>query len=246
MIKRRIHTLIEYQFNKRTGKFDEVRDDVYEYDGPVTLLGGAPVDEWTDWAFYNDGTEAGSVIIGSKNTDPAAGLDVDTIYFFRVGVHESAGNKWNNPTFQFEYNYNTEGWNNVTTAAAPVQATTSGNVTNLDDTTQRMTSFTYISPNEAVSTDGLVGEGYDPESSGFEILYVFQIPADQVADGDSIELRVTTLTTFDFVNQTNPTFLVIEAAGAIETLPTVGIVNTVGNKPVVTFTADVQSVIVLL
>ena len=59
------------------------------YDGPLALASTPPTMEVTNWAFYNDGTEAGSVIIGSINNNQT--LDVDTIYFVRWGLEETAG-----------------------------------------------------------------------------------------------------------------------------------------------------------
>jgi len=87
-----INTRLEYDAEGRL-----TRREGYWHEGPVLSAGGVPTLEHTDWAFYNDGTEAGSTIIGTKNVNPAKGdLANDTIYLYRAGVHETAGNSAKN------------------------------------------------------------------------------------------------------------------------------------------------------
>lgn len=199
---------------------------------------GTPTREWTDWAFYDDGTESGSVIIGAKNTNPT--LEVDTIYFFRAGAEETAGNRWNNAEINFEYNLNGGGWNPVTTASSVVRAVSSINVTDGDDTTQRMTAFTFITNNTAVDDSGTMNTVADPQNDGFEVLFVFQIQSGDVVDSDSIELRIlhSAGSAFDVVNQTNPTVTVSEGGSSTVRTPHClckqsGIWNTCNNTATV-------------
>ena len=176
-----------------------------------------PSTEHTDWAFYNDGTESGSVIIGSKNTNPT--LNVDTIYLYRAGVHETAGNVEDAPPFQIQYNLNAAGWNNVDGVSSVVQIVATSNIADGDDTTQRMTSFTHVSNNDGFDeVDGICGELADLQSNGFECLWAFQIIGTDVSDADSIELKVVFgsggRADLDAYNQTNPTITVSEAVAS--------------------------------
>lgn len=212
---RKIHSLVELIYNPKTDQYDVLRDEWAWYEGLLALASGTPTREWTNWAFYNDGTEAGSTIIGSANTNPT--LNTDTIYLFRAGYHETAGNTWTNPNISLQYNHNGGGWNSVTTSSAPVQAADSTNLTEQQDTTQRITIFTFASNNDSVSEDGNRSAlRPDPNNDGAEVLYAFQIPSGEVTDSDTIELRLwdeANSDTLDVVNQTNPTITVSEAAG---------------------------------
>lgn len=216
MKKTRIHSLIELIYNPRTGGYDVLRDEWVWWSGPLALAANDPVLEWTNWAFYDDGTESGSVIIGSVNTDPTLDVDTSVPYLFRAGVHETAGNKYTNLNCQFEYNHEGGGWNTVTTTSSVVQVLTSANLIDQDDTTQRITSFDYINVNYGVdNSDGIAGTIADPRNDGFECLWPFQIIGADVDDGDSIELRVK-INAGALIpgNQTNPTITVNKPAAA--------------------------------
>ena len=128
---------------------------------PILEAGGAAVIEHTDWAFYSDGTEAGSVIIGTKNTNPAKGdIPNDTVIFYRAGVEETAGNAAMNFTCQLQYNRNSAGFVDVNATSTHVQSVATANIADGADTTQRMTAFTYDGSNEGFDeVDGLAGGG---------------------------------------------------------------------------------------
>ena len=212
-MKRKIHTLIEYQYNKDTEQFDEIADESYLYEGDVVLAGGQPTLEASDWAFYEDGTESGSVIIGTKNNNQT--LDVDTIYLARFTVAETAGNSWNNGTIRFSYNHNGGGETNVTGTSSVIRSFATGNIADGDNTTQRISAITFISANGSFDeVDGVTG-AITMQSNGTEALFAFQILSADVADTDTIVLNVTegSGSAFDIV-PTWPTITVNEAAGA--------------------------------
>ena len=201
-------------------KYVEIESDGYWYDGPLALATTPPTMEVTDWAFYNDGTEAGSVIIGTKNTNPT--LDVDTIYLARFGLEETSGNNSKNTQPQLQYNHEGGGWNNVNATSSVVQSIATANIADGDDTTQRMTAFTYDSANEGFDeVDGIAGGGTtDLNNTGFESLFAIQILSGDVADTDTIVLKIVNSNDadadYDVYNQTDPTITVNEPVAAAD------------------------------
>lgn len=207
----------------RTGKV--VEEQGFWYDGPLALATTPPTMEVTDWAFYSDGTEAGSVIIGAKNTNPT--LEVNTIYLVRFGLEETSGNASKNTAPQLQYNLKGAGWNNVTDISSVVQAVATTNIADGADTTQRMTSFTYDSTNDGFDeVDGIAGGATaDLLSTGFEALFAVQILSGDVADEDTIVLKIVDSNDsdadYDTYNQADPTITVNEEVPAGLSIPIV-------------------------
>lgn len=185
-----ITTKAHLEWDEEKRQYIAITDEGYWYSGPLALATTPPVLEVTDWAFFDDGTESGSSIIGTKNTNPT--LDVDTLYQFRTGLEETGGNLGKNQTPQLQYNHNAGGWNNVTGSSLVIQAVASANLTDGGDTTQRLTAFTYDSSNEGIDeVDGLAGGATaDLISNGFEALFSFQIIGADVANNDTIQLKI--------------------------------------------------------
>ena len=214
--KRKIHTLIEYQYNKRTKQYDEITDEFYLHNGAVALAGGAPVRTVGDWAFYDDGTESGAAIIGLKNNNQT--LDVDTIYHIRFAWGDTAGNKWNNPSIQLQYNLNSGGWNNVNAASSVVQSAGAGSgLTDGGNTTQRLAlvSTTWVVTGGQEEVDGLFSTTIDPTDESSELVLAFTIISGDVVDTDTIELKIIdagAVEDFDVV-PTWPVVTVNEAGG---------------------------------
>ena len=190
--QRWINTRVELQWNSSTQQYDEVSVEGYWYDGPMALAHNDPAYDQDSFAFYNDGTESGSTIIGSVNTNPA--LELDTTYLVRFLVQETAGGTGNNTSIQFEYNLNGAGWNNVTGTSSVIRATDSANLTDGGNTTQRIGAGTYLTTNGGIDdVDGLAG-GANLDFAGndeAEMLYAFQIRSADVSAGDTIQLRCT-------------------------------------------------------
>lgn len=157
-------------------------------------MGGTPVLQRLDWAVYEDGTESGSVIIGSVSTNPTKGAIVNgTTYLARFGLHETSGNKLNNFVGDIMGRYNSGSWFDVNASSSYVRIVATANIADGDDTTRRLgSSYTYITSNAAFDeVDGLCGGGqFDPDSSGAECLFAFEIVDADVSDADTIELEL--------------------------------------------------------
>lgn len=215
--KRWINTKVVYDsFGK------EIYSEGYWYDGPLALL-TTPTRESADWAFYQDGPETSATIIGSKNTNPTKGdLSNDTLYQLRIGVEETAGGGWMNAVLQLEYSLNSGGWNHVDAASSVVQSLASGEVTIVDgnDTTQRITAYTFDTTNQGIDEVNGISGGSDPDlnNNGFECLFCFQIIGSDVSDNDTIDFKVTdSVTTLDMdtYQQTDPRLTVEVVAGSL-------------------------------
>ena len=185
--KRKIYKLIEYAI--KPDGFELLREDSFQYNGPVALLGGQPTIEQTDWAVYDDGTEAGSQIIGSVNNNVT--LEVDTIYLFRGGIEETANNLANNVSFATVYNHNGGGFNDVDDVSSVVQIVDSTNITDGDDTTQRLGgAFTFITANGGYDDVDGVTDGITLQNNGFEALWAIQIIGADVSPSDTIVIKI--------------------------------------------------------
>ena len=213
--QRWINTFVEFAWNAQTQQYESIKCEGYWYAGPLSLATTPPTMEVTNWAFYNDGTESGSAIIGSVNTNPS--LEPDTIYLVRFGIEETSGNASKNEAPQLQYNHNAGGWNNVTGSSSVVQSTATSNITDGADTTQRITAFTFDSTNQGFDeVDGIAGGGTaDLNNTGFEALFAFQIISTDVANNDTIVLKIVDSNAadadYDVYNQTDPTITVNES-----------------------------------
>jgi len=146
-----------------------------------------PTYDLVEYAFYDEGTEDGSIIIGTSNNQQT--LDVDTYYQCRFQIHNDNSKSYNNIVWTFEYNHEGNGWNDVTTSVAPIQAVDDDDLIDGDNCTNRLTSrAVFYAPNN-VTEDGTIAPYNHGATYYTEILLSFQIPAGQVSDGDEILIR---------------------------------------------------------
>lgn len=204
------HVIFEWDGSR----FVETYAEGYEYQGPLALAHTNPSLDQDSFAFYNDGTEAGSTIIGSVNTNPT--LDVDTTYLVRFLVQEAAGGTTTNTSVTLQYNHNSGGWNNVTTTSSVVKAVDSVNLTDGNNTTQRIGSGTFQSTNAGVIEDGTGGSVSFAGNDETEFLFPFQIVSGDVANNDTIQLQLVTLNTYT----RTPSITVNEPLSDITVTPT--------------------------
>lgn len=163
------------------------------YAGAWALATGDPYIEEYAYAFYNDGTESGSVIIGSANSQQT--ITVNTIFFIRFCIINSGTYGYKNLYLDFYYNHNDAGWPGVqiTTSSTVIQAVSSDNVAEEDDCTPRLThpSFTFVTNNDAVTEDGTSGSANTDVDQDYyyNCLLVARINAAYVSHGDEINVR---------------------------------------------------------
>ena len=102
-------------------------------------------------------------------------------------------------TFQLQYNRNGLGWNDVNGSSSVVRATASPNVADGANTTQQIGSGTFVSPNAGFDeVNGLAG-GTSLDFSGsdeVEVEFSVQIRSVDVANDDTIQLRIEGLDTY--------------------------------------------------
>lgn len=136
----------------------------------------------------DDGNETGGTFLGAVNSDQT--LDVDTNYRVRFEVGETGAGVSNNNIFTLEYDHNSGGFTAVT-ATSPLQWAASPNYAP-GDTTQQIGDGTYVGTNacqieSAATNDGTVDfAGND----NVEVEYCFTIDSGQVADTDTIVVRL--------------------------------------------------------
>ena len=191
-----INTEVILQWNPDTQSYDEVSTQGYWYDGPMALAHNTPNYDQDSYAWYNDGTESGSTIIGTANTSQT--LNADTTYLIRFLIQEDNGGTGNNNSFQLEYDVNNSGtWNNVTSTSNSVRAVASGNLTEGGNTTQRLGAGTFITTNAGVdSGDGAAGNISFAGNDEAEVLYAVQLRSADLSNNDTVQLRVQTINTF--------------------------------------------------
>lgn len=188
-MRRWVNTLVLYDHLGNV-----IRREGYWYDGGLSLAGAMVAFDQDSYAFYADGTESGSTIIGVKNSQQT--LDVDTFYQCRLLLQETGGAAGDCRTPEFEYNHESGGWLNVTTASSAIQAVDSTNLTHGNDTTQRLGSGTYVTPNAWITETGpmpTLAFGSGEECEG---LLSFKIVAADVLHDDNILLRMAGLDSY--------------------------------------------------
>jgi len=148
-----------------------------------------PTYDLIEYAFYNDGTEAGSTIIGSSNNQQT--LDTDTTYLCRFQLHNDNGKNAGSVVWTFEFNHQGGGWTDVSTSAAAIQAVGSDNLTEGQDCTNRLTNqgVSFEGDNNGVTEDGTTTSYSHGPGEYIEVLLAFQIPSGVVSDGDEILIR---------------------------------------------------------
>jgi len=145
----------------------------------------------TDYAFYSDGTESGSTIIGTQNNQQD--VDVDTNFQIRILMQEESATADDLELVYWEYELNSSTtWVPVTTTSSVLQAVDSTNLTNGDDTTSRLTggTGTFITPNAWVTEDGTSATLTYAASEHCEALLSATIVSGDVSNGDQILVRL--------------------------------------------------------
>lgn len=147
--------------------------------------------EQAGYAFYSDGNEAGSVIIGTADTQQT--LNTDTTYLARIlveNVNAGAGN------YGGGWEYSTTGtsgtWITISTSSSVIIAVSSTPLTETD-TTQRIGSGTFITPNTWVTEVGTFSNLSFVSLDECETLLAFQIVDADVSDNQEIHLRANGL-----------------------------------------------------
>lgn len=189
MSRRWINTFVIYDANGNV-----VRREGFWYDGPLALAAAMAAFDQDSYAFYQDGTESGSAIIGSANNQQT--LDVDTNYQCRILIQETGGASGEVKNANWEYNHQGGGWTVITTISSVIIAVDSTNLTNGADTTQRIGIGTYDSTNGWVSEDGSATNNTIDTNNECEGLLSFQIVGTDVSHGDEILIRMSTMDTY--------------------------------------------------
>jgi hypothetical protein len=178
----------------RTGGTNDLRVDLIQ----VTVYYSVPSFTQASFRGRNDsGNETTATWKDVADTDWTQ--KVDENFRVRFVVQETAGIGAADKAFQLEYNRNGGGWNDVTGASSVVRAWASPNVGDGDNTTQQVGSGTFVTPNAGFDeADGLAG-GTSLDFSGgdeVEVEYCVQISSMDVANDDTIQLRVKGLDAF--------------------------------------------------
>lgn len=167
--------------------------------------------------YADDGGEGAATPKAAENTGWTQA--VDETFRVRFVVDETAGGTESNITLQLQYNLNGAGFVNVTGSSSVVRAVASTHITEEGATTRQLTSGSGTFVTGAFDEDdGLAGEGtqIDFGSGGelTEVEYSVQILSADVADSDTITLRVirSSGTALENYAQT-PSLTVSEAGG---------------------------------
>lgn len=140
----------------------------------------------------DDGSQSGASWKATTNTNWTQAVDEN--FRVRFLVQETAGGSVNNANLQLQYNLNGTGWNSVNGTSSVVQSALSANFADDDNTTQQIGAGTFISPNSGMDeNNGLAGENNDIDFDGndeVEVEYCCQVLSGDVADTDTVQLRV--------------------------------------------------------
>lgn len=147
-----------------------------------------PVWAQQDYAFYSDGTESGSTIVGTAGSQQS--LDVDTIYFCRLAIAETAG-ATESPILDVRWQYNLAagGWTDVGTTT-PLQFAASSNVTDGGTTSDRIGGTGTFNAGRIYESANNTATVYTSSGNDHtEVLLVFTIDSAQVSNGQEILVR---------------------------------------------------------
>lgn len=141
----------------------------------------------TAYAFYLDGTEAGSVQIGATTTALERHADSNTVILLRVRLTESGGAAGaTTDDFQLQFDKNASGsWTSVTSGSSSVRGYASANLTDGGATTARISGAAG-----EIAEDGLVDDFQVLASTSPELLYSLELVAADLASGDALTFRV--------------------------------------------------------
>jgi hypothetical protein len=157
------------------------------YSGPWGRASVMASFDQDSYAFYQDGSESGSTQVGTTNNQTT--LEVNTTYGCRLLVQEANGAAGTARPGNWQYNHNSGGWVNITTISSVVKAVDSASLTDEGDTTQRIGSGTFVTPNAWVCEDGVLPNLAYGASEECEGLLAFQIIGADVSHGDEILIR---------------------------------------------------------
>jgi hypothetical protein len=169
----------------------------------------------TDYQGYDDDGAP-----GSATTKAGINLDwtqkVDENFRIRYAVEEVNGKAVSNVRPEFEYNLNSEGWNNITTTSSVVKVVLSSYYADDDaDNVQRVSSGgTFTGGN--LDEDGVCGEANQIDFAGsdiWEIESCFQIVGADVSHGNTVEIRSTRSNTTEWETYSNSASLTVDASG---------------------------------
>lgn len=144
----------------------------------------------TDYRWENDdGSESASTFTETVNTTTdvtVTGGDVNLR--LRLAVFDDGENVISSG--QLEFSINGGGYNNLTNSSTGCIYYNSGNLTDGDDCTQRITATSFATTNEGVIETGAGGIA-EFNGSGTEHLYTITFIAADLVNNDSINFRMT-------------------------------------------------------
>jgi hypothetical protein len=172
-----------------------------------------PVFEQAGYAFYSDdGGEAASTILGVKDTPVA--LQYRVPYHVRILIKETNGVAFSlggSPSLFWEYSLNGGDWLQPSIFNVVTFPWNSTHLTDVEDTTQRIGSGTFVTPNGGVketippvlSTIGYAGNDECEVVLSFRPLIGTGAGAAKV--GDTVRMRISGLDTYTLF----PTFTIV-------------------------------------
>jgi len=146
------------------------------------------------FAFYSDGTESGSIIIGTINNGITVGnedgtdKEFDTTILFRA-LLQSVGGKDGSDAYRLKVSKNSGAYAALS-AVSGITAIDSANLTQGDDCTQRIGAGSFVVDNNGVGDDTDTGTAATPNGEEHEVLFSFEIDAALVSDTDTFDFRV--------------------------------------------------------
>ena len=167
----------------------------------------------------DDGSETTATWIAAADTDWTQDVDVNFRVRFEIDFGDT-GSDFSSLFGQIQYNLNSGGWNNVTASSSVVIASASSHFFDGSLTTQQIGSGTYFA-GYMEEVDGLAPTGSYLGNEFTENEYCLQIVSGDVADTDTIELRLvgqgSAGTVFDTYTSI-PSITVNEGGGGADTL----------------------------
>lgn len=143
------------------------------------------------FGYYEDGTETGSTIIGTQDTNISRNVDSNSNMLLRVRLQEGGSGSGNTTDdYQLQYSKNSGAYTDVTTVSSNIIGFNSTNLTDGGATTNRLTAGSGSFVAGEISEDGLVDDHQITASNYTEHLYALTLVSADLANNDTLDFRV--------------------------------------------------------
>lgn len=158
----------------------------------------------------DNGSQTTATFIAALNTNWTQAVDSNFRLRYAIAITAVSGSGWiNTNTVKFQYNKNSAGWNDITSASSNIRLFTSTNVTDELATTQQISSPDTFIAGDILTSTTLTTATVGATAGTIEDEICCQIRSADVANGDTIQVRVVNSSALAVDTTTNTVTLTV-------------------------------------